>query len=336
MSFKTIFSGGGSALMRLSAIAAMWAFTAACMALIAIFAGAAYAGAACVKDGHCAWAAMETIAPDFAPAYIESMSAAAVGAPSPATSALAEKIEAIALDSDEIAALAAPAPSAETARACAVQMRRDEVENNRGSGATWTTLKLFLETPDSWQDGVDDETLLRLVDKIPNGEGFSACGEFLDQLGRGSPRHCAASNAGGGNNVYRFVVADAVRKIDVGAMTDIERGNWYRARFGNNRMPHNVASNPCRDLFAQPASDANAHRRNEWALEMDNSGGCASSWDRLVADEMMLLYLTPFNELTEAQKDSMRENRVNRGGDGGCAEYFPQLFTGYWIVVPEP
>lgn len=333
MFFRVIFRDGGSALIRLSAIAAMWAFTAVCLALIAVLGGAAYAAASCLNDGHCDWAALDTVAPDFAPAYIDSVYAKKDAATSPTASAHAESVAADAPASDE--STRAAAPSSETAGACVVQMRRYEVENNTGSGGDWATLKTFLETPDSWKDGVSDETLLRLVNKLPDGEGFSACGQFLDELGRGSPRHCAIHIAGGGNNVYRNVLADAVRKIDVAAMTDEEQGNWYRARFGNNRMPGDIASNPCRDLFAEPASDANADRRNEWALELDNGGGCASSWDPLVADEMSRLYQTPFNELTKREKGLMRENSGG-GGEADCDEYFPQLFTGYWVIVPDP
>lgn len=219
---------------------------------------------------------------------------------------------------------ALPPASNEAAQACAAEMRRHESKNRAAaSAASWTEMKLFLSKPRNWKNGVSDETLLLLADDIPQGEGFSACGEFLDHVGRGSPRHCAAYIAQSGSVVYGNVIADAVRKIDTSRMTDEERGNWYRARFGYNDMrPDLVVSDPCRDMFAKPASYANGERRNEWARHRDTPNRCGKSLRgfRLEAsNEIAQLWKSHFYNLTESQKILLR----GLVDDGLCAEYFP-------------
>ena len=69
-----------------------------------------------------------------------------------------------------------------------------------------------------------------------------------------------------------------IRGVDTESLTDEDRIEWLLAFspvfYDSGSFVSKARIQPCRDLFAEPASAASAHLRNEWAFE-----GCANSWN---------------------------------------------------------
>ena len=190
-------------------------------------------------------------------------------------------------------------------------------------------------TPTFWF-GLRDGNVVPLSTVIRDPSGGEINFDFEPLAWHGFPRPVTPSMADCVHDAYSdgnidSIRADTIAKTDPNTLSDEQRFAWYQFLDRNSsQLKHS-----CVALWSEEITLLNAEKRNE------RYASCVAGVKSRIRQEeieqraawvdLLALLERPYTTLTTAERTDLRSQLESND----CAAYYPQLFSGRWIPIPE-